>query len=185
MGILFGYKKPLAYFSFDSISSISYTSVLQRTFNLAISVQSSPLLAPKDQEIEFAMLDQENYTGIDEYIKRHGLNDASMAAARKAKKLNINGPAKGEQAQAEGGEDEEGELEKAQRMLEDEEDEEDDDFEPPDEDDEGSDGSGSGSDEDSEDDEDEDEEDEDEDDQSRNIVAEELGSEAEEVEMSD
>lgn len=39
------------------------------------------------------MLDQADFAGIDAYVKRHGLADASMAEARRAKRLNVNGPA--------------------------------------------------------------------------------------------
>lgn len=75
------------------------------------------------------MIDQADFAGIDAYIKRHRLQDASMAEERRAKKLNING-VKGE-LEAEDGE-QESELQKAAREAEvregeeDEEDEEDD-----------------------------------------------------------
>jgi len=36
------------------------------------------------------MLDQEDFGGIDTYIKRHGLQDGSLAANRKAKKEGAN-----------------------------------------------------------------------------------------------
>ncbi len=36
-------------------------------------------------EFEFSMIDQEDYAGIDAYVKRHGLHDASMAEVRRAK----------------------------------------------------------------------------------------------------
>ncbi|KAH6639428.1 hypothetical protein C7974DRAFT_304418 [Boeremia exigua] len=129
VGIMYGFKKPLAFFDFAAINSISYTAVLRNTFNLVITTQT--------QEIEFSMLDQENFAGINEYVQKHGLQDASMAAARRAKKLNVNPPAdKGKQngavvadAQVE---EEESELQKAERELQDQEDdeEEDDDFDP-------------------------------------------------------
>ena len=76
------------------------------------------------------MIDQADFTGIDDYIKRHRLQDASMAEERRAKKLNIN-RTKDEVAGEEKGA---GELEKAQRQAEqlDEEDDEEDDenFDP-------------------------------------------------------
>ncbi|KAJ4988199.1 histone chaperone rttp106-like protein [Stagonosporopsis vannaccii] len=129
VGIVYGFKKPLAFFDFASVNSISYTAVLRNTFNLVITTQT--------QEIEFSMLDQENFAGINEYVQKHGLQDASMAAERRAKKLNINPPAdKGKQngAATAGtqGEEEESELQKAERELQDQEDdeEEDDDFDP-------------------------------------------------------
>jgi hypothetical protein len=80
------------------------------------------------------MLDQEDFAGIDEYIKKHGLNDASMAAARKAKVHNVNKEVKTEQQTSNGvsgAVDGDGrtELEKAEQELQDAEDEEEEDYE--------------------------------------------------------
>ncbi|KAI6832103.1 Rtt106-domain-containing protein [Hortaea werneckii] len=139
-GILFGFKKPIAFFPFTSIDSISYTSVLQRTFNLVIAARDDPpphqtddAEEPEAKEIEFSMLDQQDFAGIDEYVKRHGLNDASMAAQRRAKMYNVNKEKKGDGEEgAEGngtGEgEEESELQKAEQQLQDDEDEEEEDY---------------------------------------------------------
>jgi len=142
-GIVWAFKKPLHFFSFDTISSISYTSVLQRTFNLNLTTQS--FSSPQRQEFEFSMIDQADFAGIDAYIKRHRLQDASMAEERRAKKLNING-VKGE-PEGEGGEEaEESELQKAAREAEVREGEEDDEDEEDDENfDPGSEGESEGS----------------------------------------
>ncbi len=144
IGIIYGFKKPLAFFDFAAINSISYTAVLRNTFNLVITTPT--------QEIEFGMLDQADFAGINEYVQSHGLQDASLAADRRAKKLNVNKPGKKESGAAngvaEGGDaEEESELAKAARELQEQEDEEeeDDDFDP------GSDGESEGSGEDSED----------------------------------
>ncbi|OKL59116.1 Histone chaperone rtt106 [Talaromyces atroroseus] len=178
-GILFGFKKPLLFFSFENIESVSYTSVLQRTFNLNITTRVD---ANEDtQEFEFSMIDQADYAGIDAYIKAHELQDASLAEARRAKKYNVNA-GKGtdktngtDAASAAGGvaaeEEEESELQKAQRELEDQEDEEEEDYDP------GSDGESDGSGTSSEEDEDDEDQEGDED---GDLVKEELGSEAEE-----
>ncbi|MCJ1388832.1 hypothetical protein MMC18_001682 [Xylographa bjoerkii] len=140
-GMVWAFKKPLYFFSFPIIASISYTSVLQRTFNLNITTQTSSPYNPSDtqsQVFEFSMIDQADFAGIDAYIKRHSLQDASMAEARRAKKLNING-VKGEMDATEGNGYRESELEKAAREVEgregqgeeDDEDEEDDEnFDP-------------------------------------------------------
>ena len=169
-GIFWGFKKPFEYFAFDSIDSVSYTSVLQRTFNLNIGIRTSE--DANIQEFEFSMIDQADFAGIDAYIKRHQLQDASMAEQRRAKKLNING-VKGAQV-AEGADDqEEGELEKARREaeeIEDEEEEEDENFDP------GSEGESEGSGESSEEDGGEGEGGE-----RGDLVEQELGSEAEDV----
>ena len=144
-GIVWGFKKPLEFFAFDSIDSVSYTSVLQRTFNLNIAVRASD--DANTQEFEFSMIDQADFAGIDNYVKRHELQDASMAEQRRAKKLNVNG-VKGQEVAQEGDDQDEGELEKARREAEDleDEEEEDDNFDPGSEGE--SEGSGSSSDED-------------------------------------
>ncbi|KAJ5992970.1 hypothetical protein N7451_008694 [Penicillium sp. IBT 35674x] len=155
-GILFAFKKPLLFFSFDTIESVSYTSVLQRTFNLNFLARPRNGSEEDQMEIEFQMIDQADFSGIDTYIKRHGLQDASLAEARRAKVYNVNSGKTQDGAAEAGGEEEESELQKAQRELEDEEDEDEEDYDP------GTDGDseGSGSSDDDEDDSDEDDEDE-------------------------
>ncbi|KAI9039109.1 putative negative regulator of DNA transposition (Rtt106) [Aspergillus affinis] len=181
-GILFGFKKPLLFFAFETIDSISYTSVLQRTFNL--NVMARPIASDETQEFEFSMIDQADFSGIDAYIKKHGLQDASLAEARRAKKYNINGKtedgtaAAGEAVAGEEGE-EESELQKAQRELEDQEDEDEEDYDPGSDSD--TDGSGSSSDDEDESEGRADEDDDDDDDGDRDLVADELGSQAEDI----
>lgn len=79
------------------------------------------------------MLDQADFAGIDAYIKKHGLNDASLAAGRRAKKYGVNDPkvkevegttGDGEANGDEEMEDGETELQRAERLLQDQEDEE-------------------------------------------------------------
>lgn len=132
-GIFWGFRKPLQFYPFDTIDSVSYTSVLQRTFNLIVAFRTSSDSQP--EEIEFSMLDQEDFAGIDAYIKKHQLQDASMAEQRRARRVNVNGAPAGEDGDQADGNDGEGELEKAAREakeLEDEEDDEEDDenFDP-------------------------------------------------------
>lgn len=74
------------------------------------------------------MLDQADFAALDEYVKRHSLQDASMAAERRAKKYNVNKLEEGEDAG-------EGELQKAEQeagqIADDDDDEEDDEnFDP-------------------------------------------------------
>jgi Histone chaperone Rttp106-like len=151
-GIVWGFKKPLAFFAFENVRSISYTSILQRTFNLNITTNAVEG-EEEGQEFEFSMIDQVDFAGIDGYIKKHGLQDASLAEGRKAKRVNVNGK-KGAAAEDEADNGNGvGELAKAIGELEDEEDEDEEDYDP------GSggesEGSGSGdSDDDDEDDED-------------------------------
>lgn len=179
-GILFAFKKPLLFFSFDTVESVSYTSVLQRTFNLNILARPRNGSEEDNEEFEFSMIDQDNFGGIDEYIKRHGLQDSSLAEARRAKVYNVNAPKNTDEAAvAEStGVEEESELQKAQRELDDQEDEDEEDYDPGSEGE--SEGSGSSSDGDSEDEFHENAENvSDGDDE--DLIKEELGSEAEDA----
>jgi hypothetical protein len=127
-GIVWGFKKPLAFFDFASVTAVSYTNVLRNTFNLVLTTQTG--------DIEFGMIDQADYNGINEYVQKHGLQDASMAATRRAQKLNINPPA--EKADGPNGtaaaEPDDGltELQRAEQQLQDMEDDEEDeeDYDP-------------------------------------------------------
>jgi hypothetical protein len=91
------------------------------------------------------MIDQEDYPGIDEYIKARKLNDASMAEQRRAKNYHVNGKA---DAAGEGGETTEQDVSELEKALMDAEEEEEEDYVPGEDDEEG--GSGA-SDSDSED----------------------------------
>lgn len=78
------------------------------------------------------MIDQSDFAGIDEYVKRHGLNDASMAAQRRAKAFNVNREKKLDHngtGVGEAEEDGQTELQKAEQILQDAEDEEEEDYE--------------------------------------------------------
>ena len=152
-GIFFGFKKPLAFFAFEDVESVSYTSVLQRTFNLNIAYRASGANVDDVDaisEVEFSMLDQADFPGIDAYVKRHGLQDASLAEARRAKKLTNPKTSTTQNGDTNAGEtdedDDRTELEKAQQQLDDEEDEEEEDYDPGSDDD--SEGSGYSDDED-------------------------------------
>jgi hypothetical protein len=144
-GILWGFKKPLIFLPKDEISAVSYTNVLQRTFNLVVEVFVKDGDGEEDkQEYELSMIDQEEFAGIDTYVKKNGLQDASMAEQRRAKRLGVN-VVKNEDGEVVDVGDS-GELEKAAlslQELEDEEDEEEEDYDPGSEGD--SEGSGSSS----------------------------------------
>lgn len=132
-GILWGYKKPLLFLPHNRIAALSFTSVLQRTFNLSLDVDMSvPGGEDATEEMEFQMIDQEDFAGINEFVQRHGLQDKSMAEQRKAKRLNVN-VMKDEDGNVVGNA-EAGELERAAQEAEqaamDEEDEEEEDYDP-------------------------------------------------------
>lgn len=160
-GILWAFKKPLLFLPHAKISAVSYTSVLQRTFNLTVEIDTTkPGEEDSTEEIEFSMVDKEDFGGIDGYTKRYGLQNKSMAEQRKAKKLNVN-VIKDEDGNVIGNA-EAGELEKAENEAGgatiagltlgdlDEDDEEEEDYDPGSEGE--SEGSGSSSEEDDDDD---------------------------------
>ncbi|KAI0025236.1 hypothetical protein F4780DRAFT_420778 [Xylariomycetidae sp. FL0641] len=171
-GILWGFKKPLMFLPLDKIAAISYTNVLQRTFNMVVEVFTNEGGDEEaTEEIEFSMLDQEDYNGINEnYVARHRLQDRSMADQRKAKRELLEN-AKGKKGadgeeNGQAGEDGMTELQRAEldaeHQLQDEEDEDEEDYDPGSEGE--SEGSGTSSDDDDDDD-DDDEDAEDEDDE--------------------
>lgn len=131
-GILWGFKKPLLFLPKEQLVAVSYVAVLQRTFNMVIEVdirykQEDGSYQEEREELEFGMIDQEDFAGIDAYVKRHGLQDSSMAEARKAKRLGINTVKNEDGEKVDVGD--ENELKKAEAALEhnDEEDEDDED----------------------------------------------------------
>lgn len=157
IGIVFGFKKPLLLIQFQRVDSISYTSVLQRTFNIVVATSDQspgreagedPEAGQKRDEFEFSMVDQADFAGIDAWVKKHGLNDLSMAEQRRAKLTNLFAGPRGDGVNIKaGGEEikpgsmadqkrkadryEPGELERAARQVEqDEEDEEEEDYDP-------------------------------------------------------
>ncbi|KAK0382937.1 hypothetical protein NLU13_8853 [Sarocladium strictum] len=163
-GILWGFKKPLLFIPLNRIAAVSYTNILQITFNMVVEVFPSDGDEGANEELEFGMLDQQDYGGIDDYVKANRLQDRSMAEQRKgklqlaenkAKKGAENGVAEGTNGDA--AHDGMTELERAQKDLElqaqDEEDEEEEDYDP------GSDGESGGSGSSDEDDSDDDDDD--------------------------
>ncbi|KAK6336047.1 hypothetical protein TWF730_003419 [Orbilia blumenaviensis] len=79
--VIWGFKKPLFCFAFSSIESSSYSSITQRTFSLTIKTT----VEFGSKEIEFSMIDQAEHPAIDDFLRRNQLKDASMAEARRAK----------------------------------------------------------------------------------------------------
>ena len=161
-GILWGFKKPLIFIPLNRIQSTSYTNILQVTFNMVVEVM---LDGDATDEFEFSMIDQQDYQGIDAYVRENRLQDRSMAEQRKGKlQLAENrakrGAGEGTDAAASAAEGGGGagesmtELERAQQeaeqQLEEEEDEDEEDYDPGSADD--SEGSGSSSDDSDEDD---------------------------------
>ena len=109
-GILYGFKKPIMFFPLSSIREVTFTNVLQRTFNLVVSTEENV------EGEEFAMIDQVMFAGIQAYTEKHRIQDASMSEQWKAKKV-------GKQDA-----EESGQLDKAFREYEAEHDDDDEDF---------------------------------------------------------
>jgi hypothetical protein len=79
-GILYGFKKPISFFPIDTIREVTFTNILQRTFNLVVSTEENV-----DGE-EFGMIDQVLFAGIQGYTVKHGIQDASLSDERKARR---------------------------------------------------------------------------------------------------
>ena len=101
-GILYGFRKPIMFFPISTIREVTFTNILQRTFNLVVSTEDNV-----DGE-EFGMIDQAVFAGIQGYSVKHGIQDASLSEQRKAKKV----------GKANQGTEESGELEKAVKEYE-------------------------------------------------------------------
>ncbi|RMZ79270.1 hypothetical protein DV737_g3481, partial [Chaetothyriales sp. CBS 132003] len=131
-GIFFGFKKPIKFIPLESIDSTSFVRPVSRTFGLAITYSED---GKDSEEIEFDQIDNTEHAGINKYIQKHGIQDGSFSEARKAKLLKKD---KGGQSQRNGpdgegeGDDDDGrtELEKAEQQLQDEEDEMEEDYDP-------------------------------------------------------
>ena len=156
-GILWAFKKPILFLPFKDIVSVSFTNILQVTFSMVIEIHNGN--DEDTEEIEFSMIDQQDYNNINGYVAEHDLQDRSMAEQRRGKiQLAENKAKKGANGEEANGDSAAGngtsELAKAQEELEqglqDDEDEDEEDYDP------GSDGesegSGSSSEEDSDDD---------------------------------
>lgn len=82
--IIFGFRKPILVFDSTDIESITYSSITRLTFNVTLITKS-------DEKYEFSMIDQSEYTKIDEYVRRKQVIDKSMSEELKAKtKKNAN-----------------------------------------------------------------------------------------------
>ncbi|QLG74232.1 hypothetical protein HG535_0G01160 [Zygotorulaspora mrakii] len=79
--IIFGFKKPILLFDSSEIESITYSSITRLTFNVTMVTKA-------EQKFEFSMIDQNEYTKIDEYVKRKQVMDKSMSEELKAKSKN-------------------------------------------------------------------------------------------------
>lgn len=102
-GILYGFRKPVLFFPLSTVREVTFTNILQRTFNLVVSTEDNV------EGEEFGMIDQAVFAGIQGYTAKHQIQDASLSEQRKAKKV---GKANQEP-------DETGELEKAVKEYED------------------------------------------------------------------
>lgn len=93
-GILFGFKKPTLFFPVSSLASTVITNITQRTFDLTLTLRpESKILGSAgfrttkdgdDDTVQFSMIEQSEYGGIEAYTKKVNINDHSMAEERKA-----------------------------------------------------------------------------------------------------
>ncbi|KAI9482675.1 MAG: hypothetical protein EXX96DRAFT_518419 [Benjaminiella poitrasii] len=93
-GILFGFKKPTIFVPVSSLASTVIMSVTNRTFDFMLKIRpeavllgSSGFKATKEgdeETIQFSMIEQAEYEGIEAYTKKLNINDHSLAEERKA-----------------------------------------------------------------------------------------------------
>jgi hypothetical protein len=93
-GILFGFKKPTLFFPITHLASNVITNITQRTFDLTLTLKpgcqvlgTAGFRTTKegdDDTVQFSMIEQSEYGGIEAYTKKLGINDQSMAEERKA-----------------------------------------------------------------------------------------------------
>lgn len=76
--LIFGFRKPILVFDVSKIESITYTSITRLTFNVT-------LITDDGERCEFSMIDQSEYSRIDEYVKSKEVKDKSMSEELKAK----------------------------------------------------------------------------------------------------
>lgn len=89
--IIFGFKKPILKFDSSDIESITYSSITRLTFNVT-------MVTKDEQKYEFSMIDQNEYTKIDDYVKRKQVKDKSMSEELKAKSKSKTAQASNENA---------------------------------------------------------------------------------------
>ena len=76
--LIFGFRKPILVFDVSKIESITYTSITRLTFNVT-------LITNDGERYEFSMIDQSEYSRIDEYVRSKEVKDKSMSEELKAK----------------------------------------------------------------------------------------------------
>lgn len=86
-GLVYCFKRPILYINLQDITSVTYNDILQRTFNLTVTIE----LEGKIEAVEFSMIDAVEHDRIDRYIRKYQLNDQSLAESRKAKVSTIKG----------------------------------------------------------------------------------------------
>lgn len=131
-GILFGFKKPTLFFPISSLASTVITNITQRTFDLTLTMRPGTQILGSagfkttkegdDDTVQFSMIEQSEYGGIEAYTKKLGVNDHSMAEERKAVVVNKKDDDEKKASNKEQGDDDE------------DSEENDDDFEPSDDD---------------------------------------------------
>ncbi|KAI7906227.1 uncharacterized protein BX663DRAFT_549319 [Cokeromyces recurvatus] len=93
-GILFGFKKPTIFVPASSLMSTVITSVTNRTFDFMLKLRPEAVLLGSsgfrttkegdEDTIQFSMIEQSEYEGIEAYTKKLNINDHSMLEERKA-----------------------------------------------------------------------------------------------------
>lgn len=83
-GLVYGFKRPLLFIPLEHINSVTYNDILQRTFNLTVTVTADK----SEESHEFSMIDISEHDRVDKYIRKYQLSDASLSESRRAKIAN-------------------------------------------------------------------------------------------------
>lgn len=139
-GILFGFKKPTLFFPIAHLASNVITNITQRTFDLTLTLKpgchvlgTAGFRTTKegdDNTVQFSMIEQSEYGGIEAYAMKLEINNQSMAEERKAvsKKSEDNYSEDDEQSDLKG----KGKVTTTEQENEEDSEENDEDFEPSD-----------------------------------------------------
>lgn len=98
-GILWGLKKPVAWYAHERIARVGFASVLARTFNLSLVVKGGEGgEEEEEEEVEYGMLDVSEQAGVARYLAKYNLTGGGSRAPSSSLMA-----VKGEDVKADGG----------------------------------------------------------------------------------
>lgn len=74
--LIFGFRKPILFYRLDKLINVSYSNITRLTFSILVTFGSENSLAK--ETIEFAMIDQEHFNIIDEFMSSQKIENDSF-----------------------------------------------------------------------------------------------------------